>query len=858
MGDLEFLIYRRKVMKTKRFTASLKSLMIRLLSIFAITFSLLATSAEHDVRASGDILYVASGGMNSGSCDSWANACDLQYSMSIVTATDEIWVQQGTYKPTSGTDRTISFVLKDGVSLYGGFVGTEVLRNQRTSSASLTILSGDIGVLGDVTDNSYHVMVASGVTETTVLDGFTITGGYASGLAPNSFGAGIYNDGGSPKLNNVVFEENTVSLSETNSESGAGGGLYSVNGNPTFTNVTFNKNSVIHISTSYIGQCLGGGLYTKNGNLRMSNVIFTGNQVSTPMMGQCGGAGMYSENSTLDLTNMTFYNNVGHHMGWPNASLGSAGGGIWSVDSTVTIDHALFDSNVAHFGGGIMNTTSILTLTDVVFLNNTAYYYGGGVRNSGSIGDDVIIKDSTFNGNSAGLAGGGVVNVFNGANTIALANVTFNGNHADLGGGFGNLASADTVITLINITFKDNSADYIGGGAYIRNGSSTLNHVTFHGNTDTSGGGALYNDGASPVISNSIFWGDSSEIINKSDNGYGISTPTIKDSVISTGCPAGSTCTNIIITDPKLGPLVDNGGLTPTMALGAGSSAIDFGGQNSTCAASDQRGVMRPQGAGCDIGAYEAVTSTSMLVNSVLPTSRSVMTGSMATIFHTVINPNASAVPNVTLVMANAPVGTFAYQQTNCTTNAVMGPVNPSLNIPAGGMVCYILMFTPSTTFDATNAYIRIESDAVPVSNLYPGINTWLLRATASAGPDIIALTTTTDFHQVACSGLNAFAVALSNVGMAASGDITVSANTGSASLPISVSIQETNQGTGAIIGDNILNNLGAGENRTVAVFVTFNGCVNFDPAANRIFIEFRDASNNVVGSTSTAVSTNR
>ncbi|MBK8618542.1 MAG: hypothetical protein IPN96_15815 [Anaerolineales bacterium] len=447
--------------------------------------------------------------------------------------------------------------------------------------------------------------------------------------------------------------------------------------------------------------------------------------------------------------------------------------------------------------------------------------------------------------------------MYSNESNISLANVTFNKNHAGLGGGLGVLENTNSVVTLLNITFKDNSADYIGGGAYIRNGISTLNHVTFHGNIDTSGGGALYNDGASPTISNSIFWGDSSEIINKSDNGYGVSTPTIKDSVISTGCPAGATCTNIITTDPKLGLLADNGGLTQTMALGAGSSAIDTGGQNSTCAASDQRGVTRPQGAGCDIGAYEALTS-SMLVNSVLPTSRSVQVGSMATIYHTVINPNANAIQNVTLSMANAPAGTFAYQQTNCTSNAVMGPMNPSLDIPSGGMICYVLMFTPSAAFNATDAYIRVESNAVPVSNLYPGINTWLLRAASVAGPDIIAQTTTADLHQMACSGAVAFAVATSNVGAAASGDITVTANTGSASLPISVSIQETNPGTGAIIGDNILQGVGAGDNRTVAVFVTFNGCVSFDPAVNRIFIEFRDASNNVVGSTSTAVSTNR
>src|SRR4030095_5022871 len=101
------------------------------------------------------------------------------------------------------------------------------------------------------------------------------------------------------------------------------------------------------------------------------------------------------------------------------------------------------------------------------------------------------------------------------------------------------------------------------------------------------------------------------------------------------------------------------------------------------------------------------------------------------------------------------------------------------------------------------------------------------------------------------------FAVAMSNVGAAAS-QVTVTADTGSANLPIVTLIQESNPATGAIIGDNILENVGAGQNRTVVVWVTFNGCVNFDPAAHRIFIRFKDASNNLMGSTSTAVSTNR
>ena len=208
--------------------------------------------------------------------------------------------------------------------------------------------------------------------------------------------------------------------------------------------------------------------------------------------------------------------------------------------------------------------------------------------------------------------------------------------------------------------------------------------------------------------------------------------------------------------------------------------------------------------------------------------------------------------------MNPAPAGTFVYQQTNCNTNAVMGSPNPSLDLAPGGILCYVLSFTPSAAFSATNVHIQALASNALSTNLLTGINTWLLRSTVVAGPDVIALTTTTDFHQIACSGADAFAVALSNIGVAATGDITVSANTGSTSLPISVFINETNPGTGAIIGDNILQSVGAGDNRTVAVFVTYNGCINFDPAVSRIFIEFRDENNNVVGSTSTAISTSR
>lgn len=258
---------------------------------------------------------------------------------------------------------------------------------------------------------------------------------------------------------------------------------------------------------------------------------------------------------------------------------------------------------------------------------------------------------------------------------------------------------------------------------------------------------------------------------------------------------------------------------------------------------------------------YE-ITFPTVLVNSILPTSRSTWVGNTVTVFNTVINAGSNTASGITLHMSvippAIPVGTFDYYQTNCATNVVIGPPNPVLNLPPGGVLCYLLSFTPIATFDPTTTHIYALAYNAPQTVLYPGVNTWLLRSTFAARPDIIALTTTTDFHQLSCYGANAFAVALSNVGASATGDITVSANTGSATLPVSVSIQETDPETGAIIGDNILQSMEAGANRTVAVFVIFNGCINFDPSDHRIFIELRDAENKIVGSTSTAVSTSR
>ena len=109
-----------------------------------------------------DVIYVDAGATGGNTGASWSDAyADLQDALAAATSGDEIWVAAGTYKPTSDTDQTISFVMPTGVAIYGGFAGAETERNQRDWQTNESILSGDIGVEGRIYDNSTHVVVGS-------------------------------------------------------------------------------------------------------------------------------------------------------------------------------------------------------------------------------------------------------------------------------------------------------------------------------------------------------------------------------------------------------------------------------------------------------------------------------------------------------------------------------------------------------------------------------------------------------------------------------------------------------------------------------------------------------------------------
>jgi hypothetical protein len=358
------------------------------------------------------VIRVTTTGATSGTCgDTWANGCDLQYALTTVAASgDEIWVAQGTYKPTSGTDRAATFRLQNGVALYGGFAGTETSRDERDWENRITTLSGDLNGDDDGFtnngENSYHVVTGGGTDASAVLDGFTITSGNAA-----SSGGGMYNSQSSPTLSNVTFSGNSAAV--------GGGGMYNRQSSPTLSNVTFSGN---------YGGYYGGGMCNGESSPTLTNVTFSGNSAANY---GGGGGGMYNgQSSSPTLTNVTFNGN----------SAAYGGGGMYNGQSSPTLTNVTFSANSADYGGGMYNyDSSSPTLTNVTFSGNSASTLGGGMTNSQS---SPTLSNVTFSGNYGGSLGGGIANL---ESSPTLSNCILWGNTASSGSQIYNDESSPSV-----------------------------------------------------------------------------------------------------------------------------------------------------------------------------------------------------------------------------------------------------------------------------------------------------------------------------------------------------------------------------------------------------------------------------
>lgn len=315
------------------------------------------------------------------------------------------------------------------------------------------------------------------------------------------------------------------------------------------------------------GIAAGGGLQNQGGVLIISNSVIISNTANS-------GGGIYSY-GTLIIANSTFSSNIADN-----------GGGIY-VNDFVTITASTFSNNSASggYGGGIANISGVVTINNSAIISNTAGTSGGGIYSFHFMSLTIVnVNNSTISGNTAGTDGGGIANFF--SSTVNLNNVTVTNNTSD----------------------KDSNGTGDGGGLFQSGGTANLENTLVGGNADTGG--------PSPDCSGTL-----------NSQGYNLIQNT-------TGCTINGDITgNITGVSPNLGPLQDNGGPTFTHALLPGSPVIDAGNPaapgsgGNACEATDQRGVARPQGAWCDMGAYEATPTTYTASGRVIDNSSTPLAG---------------------------------------------------------------------------------------------------------------------------------------------------------------------------------------------------------------------------------------
>ena len=262
---------------------------------------------------------------------------------------------------------------------------------------------------------------------------------------------------------------------------------------------------------------------------------------------------------------------------------------------------------------------------------------------------------------------------------------------------------------------------------------------------------------------------------------------------------------------------------------------------------------------------YKVVLPPSPLLSAILPGERSVVVGEPASVFATVLNTGtndltgcAPSKPNMIEVASSS----MTYQTTDPATNILTGRPNQPVTIPAGGSQTFVLSFTATTPWGFADLPILFDCAGVSPAPAITAIGTVDLNFFNSPEPDIFALAATMPNDGVVTvplsqGGAGAFAVASIDNGSAAS--ISVSADTGAATLPIAALICQTDPRTAQCLAPPAASaqaSYQTGGTATFSVFVMATGTVPFDPAAARIFVRFKDAQGFTSGWTSVAVQT--
>jgi hypothetical protein len=545
---------------------------------FASTFAALGLAFAWPALACagpvGPIAYVDDNAPLGGDGTTWPSAfTHLQSALEAAQAAPgsitEIRIAQGSYRPdqnglvlTGSGDRNATFHLLSGVAVRGGYLGLAATRGQSPDDRDIakyqTILTGDLagndgapGSFFNATENTYQVVTALNVDKTAVLDGVTITAGYADGpgfgAVPESReqGAGL----------NVYFAEPVIIDCTFAYNWNFNHGAINDHGHTTVIGCTFVGNyaqvlgaglyihhhsETVAMDCTFIGNITpgeGGGMYSRSMHHAMvMNCNFIENSATL-------GAGFWiAEDGNVAVHNCAFVGNTA-----------SLGGGMYVFYGEPMIEQCTFDQNtVIGAGGGMYCDFSDTTVMDCIFTGNEAPDGGGGMWNANGT---ILIEDCTFTGNTGKVGGG----VYNGDFILpVLNNCTFHGNAAYEGGGCYSIHS-DAILN--NCTFISNIAiggDFsVGGGASNYFSFPTLTKCIFIGNIAELGGGGVYNEFETPTITDCVFHGNST--IGKAEgwgggmlNGY-FTTPKITNCTFAgNSANLGGAMFNLTFSNPSI------------------------------------------------------------------------------------------------------------------------------------------------------------------------------------------------------------------------------------------------------------------------------------------------------------------
>ncbi|WPD21438.1 MAG: choice-of-anchor Q domain-containing protein [Candidatus Electrothrix scaldis] len=541
------------------------------------------------------------------------------------------------------SDNSVTSTQTNNIYLYGGGIynkGTVTLNNSTVSDNSAATTKANIVYLygGGMYNEG-----------TVTLNNSTVSGNSATTTSKTNkaylYGGGICNKG-TVTLTNSTVSENSAYTHAPDEAAAYGGGMYN-EGTVTFNNSTVSGNSAYANAFCEDIPAYGGGIYNRGGGtVTLNNSTVNGNSVHAyaSFYPYAYGGGIYNE-GTITLTDSTVSDNSIDAS--DDKGVYVYGGGIYNK-GLVTLTNSTVSGNSAHsglhsniYGGGIYNEGTVMLYNSTIS-DNSARKNGGGIYNTGTI----TLTDSTVSSNSANDGGGGIYNV----DTVTLINSTVSdnsvkhrtsilnwGSDSAYGGGMYN----EGEITLTNSTVSGNSAETnsisrsegassYGGGIYNLQGAVTLNSSTISGNVVNSSseydyylpvadGGGIYNDYEGTVtLNNSLISGNTAkegnevykkygEIHSDSFNFFGHSGESNADAFV--GFTPGASDIDATGDDGTalediLSPLADNGGPTQTHALPEGSPAIDLA-ECSVDLTTDQRGMSRPSGDGCDAGSFE-------------------------------------------------------------------------------------------------------------------------------------------------------------------------------------------------------------------------------------------------------------